>query len=98
MPLSSFLLMGAGLLSGCGHGFLFPCLNSLAVRDEPHRIRGKIIGAFTGSIDAGAFVGAVTLGYIGEWAGFRALFLTAGTALLLGFGFYHHRSRHLSSG
>jgi len=98
LPLSSLVLVGSGLLSGCGHGFLFPCLNSLAVRSEPRQNRGKITGVFTGSIDAGAFVGAVTLGYIGEWAGFRFLFLTAGTALLLGFGIYCHRGRNLASG
>jgi hypothetical protein len=28
------------------------------------------------------------LGYIGEWAGFRALFFAAGLALFIGLGFY----------
>jgi MFS family permease len=78
----------SGLVSGCGHGFLFPCLNSLAIRDEPISIRGKITGVFTGGIDAGTFVGSIVLGYIGEWAGFRALFFAAGIALLAGLGAY----------
>jgi MFS family permease len=98
LPLSSPLLLASGLLSGCGHGFLFPCLNSLAVRDESPHIRGKITGVFTGSIDAGAFAGAVALGYIGEWAGFRVLFLTAGVALLLGCGVYSARRRYSAPG
>ena len=78
----------SGFISGCGHGLLFPCLNSLAIRNEPISIRGKITGAFTGGIDTGAFVGAIILGYIGEWAGFQALFFTAGLALLAGLGVY----------
>jgi len=77
------VLLVSGLFSGCGHGFLFPCLNSLAIRDEPISIRGKITGVFTGAIDAGAFMGSVILGYIGEWFGSRVIFLMAGTTLLL---------------
>ena len=78
------VLLVSGLFSGCGHGFLFPCLNSLAIRDEPISIRGKITGVFTGAIDAGAFLGSVILGYIGEWFGTRVIFLMAGITLLLG--------------
>jgi len=85
------VLIIAGLMSGCGHGFLFPCLNALVIRDEPIDIRGKITGVFTGGIDAGAFAGSLMLGYIGEWAGFRALFFTAGLALLLGLVVYRFR-------
>jgi MFS family permease len=76
----------SGVMSGCGHGFLFPCLNSLVIRNEPIEIRGKITGVFTGGIDSGTFVGSVVLGYIGELAGFQALFLAASLALLLGLG------------
>ena len=82
------ILVVAGLMSGCGHGFLFPCLNSMALRNEPIHIRGKINGIFTGGIDAGVLVGSIMLGYMGEWAGFRVLFFTAGLALLFGFGIY----------
>ena len=82
------ILALSGFVSGCGHGLLFPCLNSLAIRDQPIDIRGKITGVFTGGIDTGAFVGSIMLGYIGEWAGFRALFFAAGLALLIGLGVY----------
>jgi len=85
------ILIISGLMTGCGHGFLFPCLNALAIRDEPIDIRGKITGVFTGGLDAGAFTGSLMLGYIGEWAGFRALFFTAGLALLLGLAVYRFR-------
>jgi dipeptide/tripeptide permease len=75
-------------MSGCGHGFLFPSLNALALREEQRGIRGKINGIFTGGIDAGAFSGSIILGYIGEWGGFQTLFLVAGVALFAGFMIY----------
>jgi len=71
------LLPAAGLLAGAGHGVLFPLLNSLAVRNEPLAIRGKVTGIFTGSIDAGIFAGSLLLGQVGEMAGYGALFLLA---------------------
>jgi MFS family permease len=82
------MLIISGLVTGCGHGFLFPCLNALAIRDEPVAIRGKINGIFTGGIDTGIFTGSITLGFIGEWAGYEALFLAAGLALMLGLGIF----------
>jgi MFS family permease len=77
------VLVLSGLMTGCGHGFLFPSLNALAMRDEPSDIRGKITGVFTGGIDAGALIGSFSLGYVGELAGFRTLFFAAGFPLLL---------------
>ncbi len=74
----------AGFLAGTGHGLLFPALNTLAIRNEPPETRGKITGIFTGGIDSGAFVGAIVLGYIGEWGGLDLLFAASGGALLLG--------------
>lgn len=74
----------AGGVTGFGHGLLFPSLNSLAVRDQPAGIRGKITGIYTGALDGGNFTGSILLGYIGEWLGLRALFLVAGLALLSG--------------
>ena len=82
------ILIVSGLMSGCGHGFLFPSLNALALREAPRGIRGKINGIFTGGIDAGAFSGSIILGYIGEWGGFQTLFLIAGGALFAGFMIY----------
>jgi MFS family permease len=76
------LLFLSGLMTGCGHGLLYPALNAHAIKGEPQDVRGKITGAYTGSIDAGTFAGSVLLGYIGETAGFQALFLVAGLAVL----------------
>jgi MFS family permease len=79
------ILLMAGLMSGCGHGLLFPSMNAFALRDEKKGIRGKINGIFTGGIDAGVFSGSVILGYIGEWGGFQTLYLVAGATLFVGF-------------
>lgn len=82
----TWILALSGLVTGCGHGFLFPSINALAIRNEPPEIRGKATGIFTGSIDAGAFAGSISLGYIAELAGFQMLFLTSSIAFLLGWG------------
>lgn len=78
----NWLLFFSGFMTGCGHGLLYPALNTLMVRGESHTVRGKITGAYTGSIDAGSFVGSVLLGYIGELAGFQALFLLSAVSVL----------------
>jgi predicted MFS family arabinose efflux permease len=82
---SSMLLMISGLLSGTGHGLLFPSLNAMAIRGEAYEVRGKVTGIFTGSIDAGAFIGSIILGVIGELAGLSTLFFSAGLFMLLAF-------------
>jgi len=80
-PLTLFV---AGLLSGAGHGLLFPVLNTLAIRDEPFENRGKATGIFTGAIDAGNFTGSFLLGWVGETFGIESLFVLAGVVLVLG--------------
>lgn len=96
LPLTSSLgyLSLMGVCAGVGHGILFPSLNSMAIRDQPVEIRGKLTGIFTGGIDSGAFAGSLTLGYIGQWFGLNALFLAAGALMLTGlflFRFGHRR-------
>lgn len=74
----------AGLLGGCGHGLLYPALNSWAVRDESVMVRGKVTGIYTGALDAGNFSGSLLLGLIGQWFGLSVLFLVAAGSLLSG--------------
>ena len=81
---STTMLVISGLITGVGQGFLYPTLNALAIRGRPARIRGKINGVFTGGIDAGIMSGSVCLGFIGDLAGFRAVFVAAGLSLLFG--------------
>ncbi len=86
------ILILSGLICGAGHGLLYPCLNAIAVRNEPQDIRGKIIGIFTGGIDTGIFLGSILLGYIGKWFGYPVLFLVAGLILLMGCGVYRFQA------
>ncbi len=90
---SSGLLVVSGLLSGIGHGLIFPSLNVMAIRDEAYEVRGKVTGIFTGSIDGGAFIGSLILGLIGELAGLQVLFLCAGAFVLSAFPLWLLRSR-----
>lgn len=84
IPKGNLVLLTAGVLAGTGHGFLYPLLSALAIRNESIHIRGKVIGVFTGGVDAGAFFGSTILGYLGEHYGFRAIFLCAGLTLFAG--------------
>jgi MFS family permease len=85
------ILVLSGVLTGLGHGFLFPSLNALAIRNEKMDIKGKINGVFSGGIDTGAFIGSIMLGYIANWVGFQALFFVAGLALFMGLGMFAWR-------
>ncbi|KKL44346.1 hypothetical protein LCGC14_2366590 [marine sediment metagenome] len=85
---NSWLLIFSGIITGCGHGLLFPCLNSLAIRDEPAHIRGKINGVFTGGMDSGLFLGSIFLGYIGEWFGYHPIFFSTFLILMTGLGIF----------
>lgn len=85
---NAFLLILSGFVTGLGHGFLFPCLNALMIRNEPIYIRGKINGIFTGSIDLGLFIGAVGLGYVGEWFGYHPIFYVTFLVLISALFFF----------
>ncbi len=87
-------LIGAGACAGTGHGLLFPSLNSLAIRNEPVEIRGKVTGIFTGGIDTGVFAGSLILGYIGQWFGLNVLFCLAGILMTTGLFLFGFRPRN----
>ena len=85
-------LCAAGILSGIGHGLLFPLLNTMAVHDEPAAVRGKATGIFTGGIDTGIFAGSLTLGYIGDWFGLNVLFVCAGLSMAVALILFRFRT------
>lgn len=85
------LLLLCGFIFGIGHGLLFPAINSMAVRNEPYAVRGKVTGIFTGGIDSGVFVGALLLGQIGESFGYTWLFLAAAATVLSGLWVFRQR-------
>jgi predicted MFS family arabinose efflux permease len=92
------LLTLAGILMGCGHGFLYPALNTMAVRNESPDNRGKATGIFTGSIDAGVFIGSTALGYVAEWSGYPVVFAMGGAGCLCGCGLFRLKRARRSAG
>jgi len=76
---NSMLLMLSGFITGLDYGFLFPSLNTLMIRNESGQIHGKINGIFTGSIG---------LGYIGEWFGYKSIFISTFLMLTVGLIFF----------
>jgi len=91
---SQITLCAAGILSGIGHGLIFPLLNTMAIRDEPAAIRGKATGIFTGGIDTGIFAGSLALGYIGDWFGLNVLFVCAGLSMAIALVLFRFRNSH----
>jgi MFS family permease len=81
-------LVLAGLISGAAHGLLYPCLSTMAIRNETAGHRAKILAIVTGSFDAGVFAGSIGLGQVGKYLGFPAIFLIAGLAFFLGVGIF----------
>ncbi|MCL5966440.1 MAG: MFS transporter [Deltaproteobacteria bacterium] len=65
------------VVTGIGHGFLFPSLSAL-VLDRAGRDQGSIAMAmFTGAFDMGLVIGAAAFGFIAENMGYRAMFSAA---------------------
>ena len=91
MTYHQLLLCASGILSGIGHGLLFPQLNTMAVRHEPAAVRGKATGIFTGGIDTGIFAGSFILGYIGDWFGLNVLFVCAGLSMAIALALFRFR-------
>jgi MFS family permease len=95
---SQLFLCFAGILSGIGHGLLFPLLNTMAVRNEQESIRGKATGIFTGGLDTGIFAGSFILGYIGDWFGLNALFICAGLTMAVALVLFRFRISRSATG
>jgi MFS family permease len=88
-------LILAGLISGAAHGLLYPCLNTMVIRNQTAGHRAKILAIVTGALDAGIFAGSIGLGQVGKYLGFPAIFWVAGLLFFLGVGIFlvHPASR-----
>ncbi|MGZ8429195.1 MAG: MFS transporter [Candidatus Deferrimicrobiaceae bacterium] len=64
-------------VSGTGHGFLFPSLSALILDRAGKEKGGMAMAMFTGAFDMGLVVGAAAFGFVAEYLGFRAMFLSA---------------------
>ncbi len=75
-------LIVSGILSGIGHGFIFPILSVMLIEREREENRGSVITLFTMLYDFGLFVGAPLLGYIASGERYRPMFLVAASVLV----------------
>jgi len=67
-----------------GHGFTFPILFGILVTRTREADRGSAMAVFTALFDLGIFVGGPMFGAVIGWAGFPAMFLCAGAAVVAG--------------
>jgi MFS family permease len=77
-------LTGTGFVAGMGHGLLFPSLIALTIRPIAVGDRGKVTGILTGGVDAGLFIGSLTMGQLGDFFGFPAIFAMAAATIFVG--------------
>ena len=77
-------LVGAGLLAGVGHGFVFPILLGLVVTRARAEERGAALSIFTALFDCGTLIGAPTLGFVIHAAGYPAMFAVAAATVTAG--------------
>src|SRR6185312_8894599 len=77
------LLVGLAFVFGVAHGWCYPALNALFVRDAPERVRGRAMAAFNLSFNLGVTTAAFTGGEIAQRLGYSAMWVTMG-ALSLG--------------
>ncbi len=85
---STMGLAGTGFVAGLGHGLLFPSLIALTIRPIAAGNRGKVTGILTGGVDAGLFIGSFTMGQLGEFYGFPAIFAMAAATIFVGLGMF----------
>lgn len=91
-------VLAAGVLCGLGHGFTFPILSALIVTRARESERGAAISILTALPDVGALVGAPSLGWIIEVAGFGAMFASAAGILAAGTVVFALWDRRVASG
>lgn len=77
---SSTAILGAGLLAGTAHGFVFPAVNSLGYSVAPRGHGGSVIALLTGMMDGGTMLATFALGQVAEYYGFAAVFPLAALA------------------
>ena len=69
--------MAGGILSGMGHGFIFPILSVMVIQSNRSSNRGSLMTLFTMLFDFGLFIGAPLLGYIAREGDYMTMFLVA---------------------
>lgn len=77
------LLVGTAIL-GVGVALAFPALMTMTVAAAPPAERGAAVGTFSAFVDLAFGVGPLTLGFVAEAAGLRAVYLAAAGVAFIG--------------
>ncbi|OGP78309.1 MAG: hypothetical protein A2Z13_10790 [Deltaproteobacteria bacterium RBG_16_64_85] len=65
------------VVSGTGHGFLFPSLSALILDRAGEEKGGIAMAMFTGAFDMGGVIGAAAFGFVAEHLGYAVMFCSA---------------------
>lgn len=76
------------LVTGVGHGFLFPSLSALILDRAGHERGGVAMAMFTGAFDMGLVTGAAAFGFVAERFGYPAMFCSTAALTVLGALFF----------
>jgi MFS family permease len=82
----------AALIGGLGHGFAYPVLSAMLIRDTPAGHGSRASSIYTSMWDLSAMVGPFTLGILAHYAGYAPMFLIAG-GVAIGAALYLEASR-----
>jgi MFS family permease len=81
---SALLLVCVGLCCGASHGAVMPILYALILFGVPRDRRAWGVAFLAAGYDFGVVLGAVGLGFVAEWIGYRGIFAVAAGAVALG--------------
>jgi len=81
---SSAGILVAGALCGMGHGFIFPILYAMTIDRAKPENRGSAMALYTGLFDVAAFIGAPTLGWVIQGAGYTTMWVSAALVVVIG--------------
>jgi MFS family permease len=67
-------LCAVAIVSGTGHGFLFPSLSALILDRSGKEKGGMAMAMFTGAFDMGMVIGAAAFGFVAQYLGYAVMF------------------------
>ncbi len=69
---------------GLAHGLFYPAFNALVLEGAGEHDRGKLMGIFNGSFNAGFSAGIIGLGFLAERSGYPTVFVVAAAGSFVG--------------
>jgi MFS family permease len=86
------MLEVAALIGGLGHGFAYPVLSAIVIRDTPQGRGSRVSTIYTSMWDVSGMIGPFALGFLARYAGYAPMFVAAG-AVAIGAALYLEAAR-----